>query len=539
MSWEKTISRNADASDTINLIIETIRDYGDTEEVREKAAKLKPEGDKYHYFKRLFDDVYQTIRYKLDNPGTEEVWTPKKLMREKQGDCKKMATLIASVLKQVGIEPYLKHVEFTGEDYSHIYVIVPYPTLDNYVTIDPVNDGKFDEEVKHDKATIYDLNGNKMELKQMGKTPTTNNGGTKYAFVDSLAYTNATIDNDISSLAGCGCQIGAEPSLSELERIYGELLTSDFATMPNRTAVTTQQPTDTTQAFSIGRLSKEERKARRQRILAKVKTVSLALPRAAFLFVLRVNPKKFANKMAAAFAKDPNKVNAFWVKVGGNTADLQKAILAGSSVPPIEVKTDASGGLSVSDMRGIKGIGIIGAATIATALTTATPLIIAANTLIKGLKAGAGTEGTQEESDKETDEFDEQLTEPGEKELDAGSVDKDLVAAAYSGGRPGATSSVLKYSPEALLKYYADNGIDVGKQIEKEKEVEKVVDDAHKEANKIIGSFDFTKLIFTNPLSLITKAPIFLMGFFHCSPTAQIVCGSLIAASCIYSLIKK
>lgn len=452
MPWEVSVKKDATTEDTIALIINTVNGYYNSDCVRNLALQLNPTGDKYLYFKRLFHWVDTHIEYENDKEvneqgdNYEDVYTPERTIREGKGDCKKMATLIAAVLKQVGIEPYLKHVEYYDKPYTHIYVIVPHPDLKNYVIIDPVNDHQFDKEVSHDKAQVFNLKGEEMELRQMGRTPRRSNWS-----LSGIGYSAATLDLDLSSTAGCQCS-GVEPTPDQFERIYTELLTSDYDLLDRMLPVNTQQPTTDTREFSLGRASKEERKARREKIKDKFKNVGLALPRAAFLFIVRVNPMQLANKLANAWTKNSTAVSNFWSKIGGDPKQLKQAILSGSTVPPMPIP-----GVSGQTM------GVITLAAVTTAIATATPILVAAKKLISDLKAAAPPGSTDQENEKAVDDLDKLILEPSENGVVEGWVDADLKSAAYSGNRPGATTAELKYDPEALLKYYADNGIDLNK----------------------------------------------------------------------------
>jgi hypothetical protein len=62
-----------------------------------------------------------------------------------------------------------------------------------------------------------------------------------------------------------------------------------------------------------------------------VKTVGMAPARGSFLVLLNENYKGLATKLDKAIAKDPKKVSEFWVKLGGDTDKLKKAINKGKS----------------------------------------------------------------------------------------------------------------------------------------------------------------------------------------------------------------
>jgi len=131
--------------------------------------------------------------------------------------------------------------------------------------------------------------------------------------------------------------------------------------------------------------SKADRKARKEQRKAKIKTaikkrgkilmkfnpVSVS-GRNSFLLVVKVNLFGLANKLRAAYEKDQNKVNKFWLKMGGSIASLKKAINEG-------IKR----GKNKGSQESIQGIGVVPA--IAAAIAAATPIIIKVTQLLKSI----------------------------------------------------------------------------------------------------------------------------------------------------------
>lgn len=99
------------------------------------------------------------------------------------------------------------------------------------------------------------------------------------------------------------------------------------------------------------------------------KRIAAAPLRAAFIGVVELNGLGLAKKLAAGWAKDPAKVTKFWEGAGGDINLLKRAINNGA-------KTTLSGTAS---------LGFV----LATAIATATPLIISAMALIKQLVPSA------------------------------------------------------------------------------------------------------------------------------------------------------
>lgn len=105
------------------------------------------------------------------------------------------------------------------------------------------------------------------------------------------------------------------------------------------------------------------------------KVAGLALPRNAFLLLLSVNALNLATALSKAQVQNGAKISAFWKKFGGDPAKLTGAINKGKGKKPI------AKGLGPK----INGIGLTGAEEIAAAIATATPIILAASTLLKDL----------------------------------------------------------------------------------------------------------------------------------------------------------
>jgi hypothetical protein len=373
---ETLVKRNAELNDTINLIVTVVNQNYSSAFVQQLTKALNPTGNKLDFMRRLFDYVCRNVRYELDPQGREKVFKPSTTVANGKGDCKKMTVLIASVLKAAGIEPLLKHVYYSGENYTHVYVIVPYPQLPNYVTLDPVNDCKFNQEVKYSSANIYDLKGNRMDLY------TGNKPSYKANFKSNVNAAAGGIESDLAITMGCNVMGATE----------AEILVEDLMSGIGASARKQQRQAQRQERRNERKEKRGERKENRQETLNKIKNkiknvvkkVGIAPARAAFLTIVRLNLMKIANKLAAAWIKDKNKVTVFWQKVGGDVEELKKVIMSGSK-------------------QQITGIGQFDPATQAI-ITAATPILVAAIKLIKDLKAGKDEGGTEDEDLDELEE---------------------------------------------------------------------------------------------------------------------------------------
>ena len=320
MAFHFTIPQ-ASIQDTLRYIINFINKYSADSFAADFAKQLDPSGDKQQFIKRLFDYICQNGYYKLDEDGEEEVWTPAKTIRTRndqgkfQYDCKKITILIGSVLKAAGIEPVLKHVYYSDgqggfKDYTHIYIIVPYPDMDHYLTVDPTNNCQWNTEVDHDKATLYFLNGTKQETAPMNLHLMGNGNQTKNnpSVLSMFGESAGCIENDMNAITGRSVNIGNYNY--QADRIG---LKNDYFTY--------------TASEALGHAAK---------------VPLLFIPRGAFLGLLYLGkllantPLKlnWASRLARAWQANKSQVRKTWWKLGGtaDAAALKTAIIKGSGI---------------------------------------------------------------------------------------------------------------------------------------------------------------------------------------------------------------
>jgi hypothetical protein len=84
--------------------------------------------------------VSENIKYKKDAAGHERIKSPAMTIYDKYGDCKSFSVLIASFLKNHGIEYYYRFTGYPGDrNFTHVYVVAQ---LDNGRDI--ILDGTYD-----------------------------------------------------------------------------------------------------------------------------------------------------------------------------------------------------------------------------------------------------------------------------------------------------------------------------------------------------------------------------------------------------------
>ncbi|MBO4601579.1 MAG: hypothetical protein J5651_00270 [Salinivirgaceae bacterium] len=130
---------NGDEHDTVALMRKVAVKYkSDTAKLAQwlKRPTLK------ETLQNIFDFVYTHVQYVKDNPMVEQVRRPLRALYDQKGDCDCFATLIGSILENLGIK-YKFRVAAYQRGWQHVYVIVPYEN--GYYTVDPVLDQCFAE----------------------------------------------------------------------------------------------------------------------------------------------------------------------------------------------------------------------------------------------------------------------------------------------------------------------------------------------------------------------------------------------------------
>lgn len=393
MAFDIVVKKEATVDDTLQLIINAINICSRSPFVREVVREISklhdPQTDPRGFIKALFDWCCRNGKYQLDIPGIEEVWTPELTTRMHKFDCKKITVKICSVLKAAGIEPIAKHVYYRGpdgslENFTHIYTIVPASSLggsgiEPYITVDPTNDCKYNAEVRHSKATLYHLNGQKMELHMMGRAAVIPQQELIPAQQPIPRPSTSSFNSALNSSA---CQV--QDSMRAICNMPPSSLCG---------------PADYT---VVGLKAKSGNKVLFEYTTAELVKHTAAVPamfamRAAFLGLLYLGkflaktPLKFnlTIRLAKAWQKNPAAVRKFWWLRGGEkTAKaLQTAIMKGSGISisgPYGYGYDYPG-LFRPGMNGTTIGEPVTLATAAAALGISAPMIAAAKSLLKQL----------------------------------------------------------------------------------------------------------------------------------------------------------
>ncbi|HEY9048274.1 MAG TPA: hypothetical protein VIN08_20345 [Ohtaekwangia sp.] len=150
--------KNADVEDTLKLIRQTVpMSLWQTKKI---AAKLKGKALR-DTCRNIWQFVYDHIQYKMDEPGVEQIRSPRRTWYERGTgvDCDCYTEFISSILVNLGIPHLLRITKYPKEPpdiptWQHIYPIVPVSgslngilsNRNDYITVDCVKDGFDDEE---------------------------------------------------------------------------------------------------------------------------------------------------------------------------------------------------------------------------------------------------------------------------------------------------------------------------------------------------------------------------------------------------------
>lgn len=397
VTFDKTVSLQAGGDKTVKLIVDTINKFSTSPFVA-RCVDILSVGNPnvYTFCKRLFQVACINVEYLRDPYGHEIVFTPKLLMQVGKGDCKKFTTFICAVLKAKGIPSIPKVVSYDGEGWEHIYAIVPYNG--SYLTLDPVNHQKWNEEVKHKTSRLNYLDGTKSKI-QMNKLSLMGNLPNNYR--NSLQNSANEILGDLEDISGIA-DIEGRRSKHCRHTLAG--IEADYLNgLNDENQINGEE--------SIGKKkAKTQKKAKRKKLFKKLKSAGLAPARAAFLGLLALGralsktPLKInlAKKIADAWQKDNGKkFIALWEKLGGKADKLKKAIQKGTKV---QLHGEDFQILGNGDMQ-IAGIGVVTAAAAGAAIAAATPIVVAFMKLLKkdghvsdseSADAGAGIDQAEE-----------------------------------------------------------------------------------------------------------------------------------------------
>lgn len=380
--FSDTIQKSAGSNDVINYIVQKVNEHVNTPFAKLVVKALsygKPTREEF--IKRVFDYVCHKVDYLRDPQGKEIIFTPKLLVNRGKGDCKKQTLFIATILKTAGIEPTLKTVSYGGQDWEHIYVTVK--NADGTQTIlDPVNDKKFNAEVKHKLNQEHNLNGTKSkimpnELISMGDK------NKESEFVTN--YIGAPANRLLSYANNAG---GTKFNLSKRIKLNRKDIDYFVGCMHDETIGRKKLKDVVKSATTAVKKAAADVKNVVKKVFHVAAAGEFAPERAAFLGVLKLGkalektPIKIhlAAKLAQLWNKDPDKIKTAWTNIGGDPSVLGRVIIDSA-------KVGVSGENYIGDFDEIdlkdrtqignsQYIGVVTIAAVSGAIASATPVIV-------------------------------------------------------------------------------------------------------------------------------------------------------------------
>ena len=132
---------NGTVEDTVELMKIVAKKFApDTKQLAKQLRRNTLEST----LQNIFNFVYNYIQYEQDSTTKEQVRRPLRTLWDRKGDCDCFATLIGSILTNLGIPYKFRIAAYNGrENFQHVYIIVP--TGAGYKVCDPVLDKCFYE----------------------------------------------------------------------------------------------------------------------------------------------------------------------------------------------------------------------------------------------------------------------------------------------------------------------------------------------------------------------------------------------------------
>lgn len=254
--------------------------------------------------------IRANVKYKIDSFDNQNIQLPSALLKSNVGDCKSISLLFLAIMEAAGYNGGFRFAAYRGKNFTHVYNF--FENKNKLYTFD---------------ACIKDLKEHK-------------------------TYTNIK-DMKVNYLAGTPMLI-EETSINR-QPTARELMQDD-------------------RVLSINGIGRRKLFPKLPKFIVKakgaVKTVGMAPARGSFLVLLNQNYKGLATKLDQALAKNPKKVSEFWLKLGGDTDKLKKAINKGKTkkakgifgISQGETGAEGGGGLNFKEIGEAAGAasGIIG-----------------------------------------------------------------------------------------------------------------------------------------------------------------------------------
>lgn len=351
----------------------------------------------------VYDFINENVRYIHDKPGTEEIRTLARLLKDGEGDCDDMAVSVYSICQAMGYQPKLNIVAQNGGGYSHVFTTVgDFGRMDSNLVygyaMDPVPPLKYFDQIApnitknmrtgldhyklsglagvKDVSTTTDklIEARKLllqEIKAQGGNPTPAQSRLMRKLTAYIQLNGTPEQATLLGIADCIHDITIEGFIIPKEGAHLPSLTSYLADVQDGEEIgkakvklktklkkaTKEKVKKTKPTKQEKKQVKEQKKKEGKAFFQKVLHVlpATVAARNAFLAVLKLNIFKLATFLTIVFENKSGKWNdkkenllKMWRNLGGKDSALIVAAQKGSKFHLFKKKK-----------KGVKGIGVI------------------------------------------------------------------------------------------------------------------------------------------------------------------------------------
>lgn len=153
---DSRIKRGASVNDTVNFIPKAVEL---TKWQTKKLAKMLKGGSLHDTCHNIWDFVFQHIRYHKDEEGREQIRSPARSWHDRfRGvDCDCYTMFISTILTNLRIPHILRITKYSGNNFQHIYPIVPVANGKEIIIDCVVEKFNYEEPYTEKKDTPMDL----------------------------------------------------------------------------------------------------------------------------------------------------------------------------------------------------------------------------------------------------------------------------------------------------------------------------------------------------------------------------------------------
>jgi len=400
------VSNYQDSTDIINEILKAHVKY---KSEYDKISKYFWKGSTKKTCQYIFNYLKNNIQYIIEPDAKQTVKSPAAIIAQGYGDCKHYSLFTAGILdslrrsgKNIDFSYRFANYKLFSRTPHHVFCVVN-PKTKHEIWIDAVLEN-FNE--KKTYVNAQDKNYKQMALYSISGTNDEIGKRTNYRKFQADRALKFAIRRNWNNPESKHYK-----TYQRILRMYNKVnnIVSGFDRSVNIQSVAGIGcccNSGTTSIEGIGRRSKAERKARRKsrrearksgpnckgRIGAKI---ALAIPRKAFLLLVRVNFKKLGQNIYKTLqsAEGSKRLYAKWCGLGGNAALLR------STATKAYNKAKRKG--KVSGNESIEGIGFV----LSTTIASAAPVVKALMPIIKSLLKKTESEGQDEQTTEQIDGF--------------------------------------------------------------------------------------------------------------------------------------